>query len=222
MNTPIAYKWRSIYHFTHIENLPGLLQTGFLSNNHVDFPVDERRSVAEHGIQERRANMDVTCGPCGVVHDYVPLYFGSLSPMLLAVIKKKIVDQMDIIYFEFPIALVSNDDVVFTDASANTDIPPNFYSNPTELNRLNWGEIDSLKWSSGNETLRHQRMAEVLVYNHLPLQSAQRVVVWGENVQRKVQKYIAAANVPFPEIQFESRSRPHWFLKFMEGSRESI
>lgn len=222
MNIPITYKGRSIYHFTHIDNLPGLLQTGFLSNNHVNFPVGKRRSVAEHGIQERRANMDVTCGPRGVVHDYVPLYFGSLSPMLLAVTKKKIVDQMDILYFEFPIALVCNDDAVFTDASANTDISPHFYSNPNELNMLNWGEIDSLKWSSENETLRHQRMAEVLVHNHLPLQAAQRVVVWNENVQRKVQKSIATVNVPFPEIQFESRRRRHWFLKFLEGSRESI
>ena len=88
--------------------------------------------MAEETIQTRRAEMEVTCGSGGVVHDYIPLYFGSMSPMLLAVLYKKNVDQMDILYFEFPIALVCRDDVIFTDASANTTEPPSFYSDPDD------------------------------------------------------------------------------------------
>ncbi|WP_363627100.1 DarT ssDNA thymidine ADP-ribosyltransferase family protein [Mesorhizobium sp.] len=56
--------------------------------------------MAAPGIQQRRAEMAVTCGPGGCVHDYVPLYFGSRSLMLLSVINAKNVDQMDILYFE--------------------------------------------------------------------------------------------------------------------------
>lgn len=222
MPIPAAHVYRSIYHFTHIDNLPGLLQTGFLANNHPSFPVSGHRSVAERGIQNRRADMPVTCGPGGVVHDYVPLYFGSVSLMLLGVINKKNVDQMDILYFEFPIALVNRDDVVFSDASANTNPPPQFYSNPADLDKLNWAEIDSLKWKSANDTLRHQRMAEVLVHQHLPLQAAQRVVVWNEDAKRIVLEYVAAAGVPFPTIEFESPAHRHWFTNFMAGSKASI
>src|ERR1700685_3064022 len=118
MPTPPRHKHRSIYHFTHIDNLANILRKGFLCNNHAQFP-NRCRSIAEVGIQARRAEMAVTTGVGGMVHDYVPLYFGSLSPMLLAVVNKKNVDQMDILYFEFPLSTLNRDDVVFTDASAN-------------------------------------------------------------------------------------------------------
>lgn len=222
MPIPAAHANRSIYHFTHIDNLPELLKTGFLAKTHCDFPDVGNRSIAEPGIQGRRAGMDVTCGPGGVVHDYVPLYFGSLSLMLLGVVKKKNIDQFDIIYFEFPISHVNRDDVVFTDASANTNPPPNFYSDPSDLVNLNWTEIDSLKWSSANETLRHQRMAEVLVHSHLPLNDAQRVVVWNEWVKSRVEEMVKEAGVPFPKIELESRDRRHYYTDFLKSSKTSI
>lgn len=223
MPIPAAHTHRSIYHFTHIDNLPGLLQTGFLANNHQNFPQNGHRTIAARGIQQRRAIMDVTCGPRGVVHDYVPLYFGSVSPMLLQVINCKNVDQMDIVYFEFPITLVNRDDVVFTDASANTAIPPNFYSDPAFLDHLNWEAIDSRSWGSVNDVYKHQRMAEVLVHSALPFQQAQRVVVWNEAIRGQLTEHVRQAGVTFPPIVFEdSRIRPHYFLNFMEGTRQSI
>ena len=213
MPIPAAHAHRYIYHFTHIDNLPNLLRTGFLCNNHVDFPAEGCRSIAEAGIQARRAEMVVPCGPGGVVHDYVPLYFGSRSPMLLAVINKKNVDQHEIIYFEFPIALLERNDVVFTDASANTEDPPSFYSDPADLNNLNWNEIDSLKWKSANDTLRHQRMAEVLVHSRLPLPEATRVVVWNSSIAQRIQEIVSQAGVPFPPITYNPI---HYFTNFSD------
>jgi ssDNA thymidine ADP-ribosyltransferase, DarT len=165
--------------------------------------------------------MTVPCGPGGVVHDYVPLYFGSISPMLLGVINKKNIDQFEMLYFEFPISLLCRNDVVFTDASANTDLPPNFYSDPADLDKLNWGEIDSRKWRSDNDTLRHQRMAEVLVHSHLPIQDATRVVVWNNGIKQQVSQLVQKANVVFPPIEFESRDRYHWFKNFALGDRRN-
>lgn len=216
MPIPLPHAHRYVYHFTHIDNLPGLLQSGLLANNHQNFPRHNHRSVAENSIQARRTEMVVTCGPGGVVHDYVPLYFGSLSLMLLGVLNRKNVDQQEIIYFEYPISLLERQDVVFTDAAANTIQPPIFYSDPAHLANLNWHEIDSLKWSSANESLRHQRMAEVLVYSYLPLQFASRVVVWNEEIMEQVRNLVNAAGVPFPPIEYENPARRHYFTKFME------
>lgn len=134
--------------------------------------------------------------------------------MLLGVINKKNVDQQEIIYFEFPIALLERNDVVFTDASANTDIPPSFYSDPVDLAKLNWPEIDSLKWGAATDILRHQRMAEVLAYSRLPLQEAKFVVVWNATIMQRVQEIVSRAGAPFPPIIYEQQSRHHYFTKF--------
>ncbi|MEO9651658.1 MAG: DarT ssDNA thymidine ADP-ribosyltransferase family protein [Roseobacter sp.] len=213
MPIPANYSNRFIYHFTHIENLPGLLETGLLANGHQDFP-EHVQSVAEAGIQARRSQMGVTCGPQGVVHDYVPFYFGAKSLMLLGVIHKKNIDQCDILYFEFPIALLDQDGAVFTDASANTALAPNFYSDPQELGELNWAEIDSQRWSCASDQLRHQRMAEALVHGQVPLSAASACVVWNKRSKTQVQK-ITDGVEDFPNIQFENSNRRHYFTKFL-------
>lgn len=222
MRIPKEHADRRAYHFSHIDNLPNLLRTGFLANNHKNFPQDSHRSIAAAGIQKRRAAMKVPCGPGGCVHDYVPLYFGARSPMLLGVINAKNIDQMDILYFEFPISLLNSANAVFTDASANTNEPPNFYSDPADMGELNWSEIDSVKWSSKTEALRHQRMAELLVYGELPLSAATCCVVWNDYMKSEVEKIVAASGAPFPPIEFESRDRYHWFNNFQENKGASI
>jgi len=217
MVVPAKFARRFIYHFTHLDNLESVLRLGLLANNHPNAHQAPRRSIASAGIQERRATMNVPCGPGGVVHDYVPLYFGSLSPMLLGVINKKNVDQLQILYLEYPITLLERDDVVFTDASANTNEPPNFYSDPEDLERLNWPEIDSRKWSSKSEVLRHQRMAEALVNRELSVQQAARIVVWNGDVAAHVKAVAEQLGVAIPQTTFESRDSPHYFKDFLHG-----
>ncbi|MCJ2184415.1 DarT ssDNA thymidine ADP-ribosyltransferase family protein [Novosphingobium sp. 1949] len=220
MPIPAAYAHRHVYHFSHIDNLPGLLKHGFLSNNHPQFP-KKHRSIAAAGIQERRAEMQVTCPPGGYVHDYVPLYFGSVSPMLLGVVNTKNVDQYDILYFEFPITLAERPDAVFTGTSANTQVPPAFYSDPVHLDKLDWAAIDSRKWSNVDDDFRHRRMAELLVLGQLPVTAATRCVVWNEAVKKRVEAIVGAA--PFPAIEFQDQwNRPHWFTDFATGGNASV
>lgn len=222
MTIPPAHSNRCVYHFTHLDNLPRILSIGFLCNNHPKFP-KKCKSIAEPGIQDRRAAMAVPCAPGGVVHDYVPLYFGSLSPMLLGVINKKNIDQLEVLYFEFPISLLTREDVIFTDASANTIVPPNFYTDPADLANLNWAEIDSRKWESQSEDLRHQRMAEVLVHHRLDVKKASRVVVWNEEIRKRVLDDVKNSGLNFPPVTFEAFERPHYFRNFFEkGGKRSV
>lgn len=217
---PSNHASRHAYHFSHIDNLPGLLQHGLLANNHPSFPQHNHRSIAAASIQERRSKMLVPCGPGGYVHDYVPLYFGARSPMLLSVIQSKNVDQSDILYFEFPIALIDRPDTVFTDASANTSIPPGFYENSTDLSKLDWAAIDSPKWGNVDDGFRHRRMAELLVRSCVPLNEAVRCVVWNEETKIRVEKIVKGRS--FPPITFEHPSRRHWFTDFPNGKQSSL
>lgn len=220
MPIPVEHSHRYVYHFSHIDNLPGLLRHGFLAKNHAKFP-RKHRSIAAESIQDRRATMAVTCGPGGCVHDYVPLYFGSVSPMLLGVINAKNVDQYDILYFEFPIDLVERDDAVFTGASANTAVPPAFYSDPADLSKLDWAAIDSRKWGSPDDGFRHRRMAELLICDQLPVTAATRCVVWNDDVKKRVKAIVGAE--PFPQLEFEDEwNRPHYFTNFASGGSSSL
>ena len=220
MSIPAPHAWRNVYHFSHVDNLPGLLRSGFLANNHPRFPRRSRRSIASAEIQERRAAMAVPCGPGGCVHDYVPLYFGARSPMLLGVIQAKNVDQFEILYFEFPIALAARPDAVFTGASANTAAPPDFYSDPADLANLDWAAIDSLKWGNADEGFRHRRMAELLIRDQLPVSAAVRCVVWNEDVKKHVERIVNGA--PFPTIELEHPNRRHWYTDFASGGQSSV
>lgn len=136
-----------------------------------------------------------------------------------SVLYTKNIDQYEILYFEFPIALVDRTDTVFTSASANTAVPPDFYSDPGELKKLDWAAIDSMKWGSVDDSFRHRRMAEILVHGHLPVTAAARCVVWNEDIKERVERIINGAS--FPSIEFENAYRRHWFTDFANKSAAS-
>lgn len=222
MPIPPIHNSRHVYHFTHLDNLPGLLKNGFLSVNEQKGQGVNHRSIASRNIQERRATTKVTCGPRGVVHDYVPLYFCKRTSMLLSVVNSKNCDQPYLIHFAFPIDLIENKDVVFTNAAANTAIPPSFYENPDDLEHLNWEEIDSLKWSSASDDLRHQKMAEVLVHQELAVTEAARVIVWNKSVKEYVEEAFNEANIVPPKIVYQGSGDWHFYTKIDDNGKSLV
>ena len=169
MTIPNDYKNRCVYHFTHVDNLPGILEHGLLSTNEKKRLGIKHIAIAYTDIQSRRSCMDVPCGCGGVVHDYVPLYFCKRSSMLLAVVNGKIADQQLIIYFEFPISVMNHYPWVLTDASANTGTPPKFYDNEDNLGKLKWAHIDSLSWRMPSDRAKQARQAELLIHQNIPI-----------------------------------------------------
>ena len=127
---------------------------------------------------------------------------------------------MEILYFEFPISILQRGDVVFTNASANTVIPPQFFDNPDELCKLNWEAIDSRKWGMSMMTSDISEWRKLLCMGSLPLAAAARCVVWNEGIKKRVEDIVAEAGVPFPVIEFESPERRHWFTNFQEAARK--
>jgi HD superfamily phosphodiesterase len=219
MTIPAQFANQFIYHFTHFNNLAGILRNGLLSTNAKQRRDVNHLSIASSEIQRRRATMQVTCGPGGVVHDYVPCYFCQRSSMLLAVVNAKNVDQQLLIYYAFPISILSRNDVVFSDAAANTAVPPQFYSDPADLIHLNWGAINSAKWKLSPEKINQQRMAEALVYEKINITDAAYLVVWNDGVAKLVKERYREAGLPEPVIRFETR---HYFTKYPMATNQSL
>lgn len=174
------YANRSLYHITHIDNLPDIIEHGLLSTNERQHRGIGHTNIAYRDIQDRRSAIIVPCGYGGVVHDYVPLYFCKRCPMLYAVIHNQGVSEQQIIYLEFPIQILEQYHSVFTDASANASIPQNFYSDTSNLVNLNWNAIDTWSWGQqyDNEVdISQEKQAEALIYRTLPLDSLRKIVV---------------------------------------------
>jgi hypothetical protein len=218
------HKSRHIYQFTHLDNLPEILKHGLLSYNEKVRRGISHVSIASRSIQERRALMDVPIGPGGVVHDYVPFYFCSRSPMLLSFVNAKNVDQFYLLYLGAPIDILDSPKVVFTNASANTGMPPSFFSDPSELKNLDWKNIDSKKWGSPSDKDRQSRMAEALVHRRLEVTEIDHIIVWNKVIEEKVEEIYAETDLKTPAILFDGHNGRHfYYINFYEkGGRVSI
>jgi len=207
-----------IYHFTHIENLDSILKAGLICTNIKNKLAITHHNVAASSIQERRSAMDVTCAPYGTVHDYVPFYFCSVNPMLLSLLNKKNVDQQDIIFFAISLEKVFNETVVFSDASANTVIPPHFYNDPKDLDNLDWSAINSQKWGCKDDDEKHRKMAELLVFNRVPLELIEVIIIWNERIAQQIRAIYEANNIKTPLLTYSPfKSYNFHFTKFMFG-----
>lgn len=223
MSIPSEYRSRYVYHMTHLENLKSILQNELLSTNEKTRLGIKHKNIANHGIQNRRAAMNVTCGPIGTVHDYVPFYFCPREPMLLGLLNSKNLDQQFIIYLAVTIDVVEREDVVFTSASANTNIPPTFYCNPEDLSVLNWNLIDSNKWSFKDDD-RHAKMAEMLIHEKVEVSEIGFIVVWNEKIKKIVENLLTKATYQI-KIEYEGyplagRRKWHYFCPFFCKGKE--
>lgn len=214
MPVPAKHARRYLYHFTHLENLEGVIKNGFLSYNRQLEAGLTHYSIAASSIQARRSMKNVPCGPGGVIHDYVPLYFGTRSPMLLAQINAKNVDQPYLAHFAFPIDLVTRPNVVFTDAAANAGVSPRFFTDPVHLDELNWPAIDSTRWGTPDDE-KSARMAEALVHGHLDPRDAAYVVVWNEDALDIVSSIFRKAGITVPvRTEGDDVGRRYYFAYF--------
>lgn len=203
MPIPVNHSCRYIFHFTDIRNLDSIIKKGLLCTNLKNKKGIEHTNIANMNIQERRANMDVTAGPGGKVHDYVPFYFSSINPMLLTLLNQKNVDQNLIIYFCIKIQRLDQYDAVFTNSSANTAIPPTFYDDTSHLVDLNWDLIDYRGWKAGTDEEKHKKMAEAMIHNKVGIQEIDAIVVYNEWAKKLVEKSFKDNNVAPPPIFYD-------------------
>lgn len=151
-----------IYRIIHIDNLDICLQRrGLYAPNFTPEDGLDYRTIYNTDIQRQRQAFCLNCGPRGTVHDYVPFYFGYLSPMLLQ-LKTGRVDgylggQEPIIY--------AGIGFVFSDGhgiAAYTE----WYDDLANLNRVDWDMVYQRYWTDNVNDMDRQRrkQAEFLIH----------------------------------------------------------
>ena len=219
---PEQYRCDYFFHFTDIRNLESIIKHGLLCTNVKNKMEIGHHDIANENIQNRRAEMDVTCGNGGKVHDYVPFYFSSRNPMLLSVLMQKNQDQPFIIYFCLKLTRMEEYNAVFTNASANTAVPPIFYTDYKNLDKLDWDLIKNHKWSGYTDDEKHQKMAEVLIHEKCPIEAVDKILVFNNSVKQKVQKILAEHGLNIPVITDGELSGYHfYYTKLMVNGRKN-
>jgi len=195
-----------IYRIIHIDNLPGILQRGGVLAPNMTPDNDIPYKVIHHQhIQERRCNRQVTCGPGGTIHDYVPFFFGPLPPMLYAIHKGNIQGydegQGPLIYLVSSAQAVeaSGAAFVFTDGHAIMAPLTNFFTDLAHLDRLDWGVIRGKYWFDSPQypDRCRKRQAEFLVHRFFPWPLIEEIGVFDAPMQVRAVSIIKR----FPESE---------------------
>lgn len=195
-----------LYRIIHVENLEHLLSNGICIRSHVSADPNYI-NIGDRGLITKRNVYAIGINPPGGnLGDYVPFYFGRLSPMLLNIKtgQRDVVQrhQREIVYI-----CCRLDDVVaqcnewcFTDGHAKTISLTEFYNDLGDLDEVDWSIVDERYWRNNvNDIDRMRRkQAEFLVKNFVPVDCIEQIVVYDETVRVKAQEIVNGLELEIP------------------------
>ncbi len=190
-----------IFHFTNIKNLPGIIGAErLLCNNQVAEAGTRYTDVASREIQLRRARTEVTCGPGGVLPNYVPFFFAARSPMLFRIYKDVDIypeGQEPLVYLVSNIETARDERLpfVFTDGHPIMRYT-RFYDRLEDLDKLDWEVMSGRMWNDDDDHPDRQRKreAEFLVHRSLPWELVAGIAVINEEMLERVEQALEPAD----------------------------
>ena len=170
---------REVLHFTHVDNLPAIVEAGCLKSDRLAREA-LRNEVGDASIKALRREKPVRVAPGGCVGDYVPFYFAPLSPMMYRIA----CDHRDsrpgryqggdrpLVYLVTTVGALDADHAcVGTDGNAASG-PTVFTNDLDELDEIvDWPLMIQREWNNthGDPDRQRRRMAELLVHEAVPL-----------------------------------------------------
>lgn len=195
-----------IYHFTHIENLPGILGLGALQcHRDAGCLVD----IADESIKAHRMRRRVPIAPGGTVCDYVPFYFAARSPMLYR-LQSEGLGREDVVYFVSRTERVGDtgSQAVVTDGNARSGVTE-FHVAQALPEVVDWQLMRERYWRNTDDDgdRVRRRQAEFLVYRAMPVALIDRLAVATEQVRSIVNVMLNEAGLALPIV-----IEPDWYF----------
>ena len=192
-----------IYHFTHINNLESILNSGkLIANSILKQQQIKYLDIAHENIQNRRASTPVPCSAGGVLHDYVPFYFAPRSPMLYAIHKGGVAGyqagQNSVIYLVADVEIIADMglDFAFTDGHAVMGYAGFYHELEALEDAIDWELMKSKYWFDTPEdpNRKFRRQAEFLVHQFCPGNAIIEIGVINQNIQAQVCQLLRTFN----------------------------
>lgn len=184
-----------ILRFIHIDNLSVCLRRGGLhAPNHTPSDGLVYRTIHNAEIQAKRRQTVIRCGLGGTVHDFVPFYFGFLSPMMLQLHTGRVPGyaegQLPLIYLVSTAQAVreSGAEYVFSDGHGIAAYT-SWFDSLTELNKVDWEVVRQRYWRDTDDDLDRQRrkQAEFLVHRFCDWSLIDEIVVIDDEMRGRVE-----------------------------------
>lgn len=198
----INFKKSFCYRITHIDNLPLLMQNGFIHQYHPNANKNYIE-IGNSSIIGVRNKTQVKINNFGMVGDYIPFYFTPKSIMLYNIITgyysplvpKRTRNEILVVRCEIQ-KLATLTKWFFTDGQAN-DMITNHFNNLKDLTKIDWYSIQNSNFSKDNGDFDRPRryQAEFLVYNEVPLSYFESLNVYDKNSQKLVSKILLQNNI---------------------------
>lgn len=203
-----------LFHLFALQNLGSicserqLFSKNQMSQKNLDF-----RSIAHENIQSRRARTVVPLESGGTLHDYVPFYFASRSPMLSA-IKHGRVDSYDdsqetLGYLVTTVGRIVEAGLPFVFTRRNaTLINAEFHNELEQLQAtIDWEVMKRKYWGDTLEDgdAKARRQAEFLVLNGVPLNVFAGIAVYSDAIKDNIINSIDCSSLPI-------KAQPNWYF----------
>lgn len=200
MSLEIEKIW--LYRIVHIHNVEYILRNGMFTKHHIEADPDYI-NIGDITLIEQRDDYPVPVNPPnGTLGDYIPFYFGPLSPMLLniktgyrGIIKRP---QSDIVYICCKFASVKQHCKAwcFTDGHPK-NVLTRFYNSEDSFHEIDWNMVRARYWRPVDEDYDRMRrkQAEFLVKDFLPVQCINCLVVYNEEKRAYIQDLVSTLNL---------------------------
>lgn len=202
-----------IYHITHINNLPKIVEAGCLWSDRQrlqqEFNCD---LIGMPTIKSRRLNnIDVSCNTGTKVGDYVPFYFCPRSIMLFIFHKKNHPDlpyrggQEPIVHLQADMgkcakwATESSRPIAFSTSNAGS-FTADFYKRRADLEKIDWQAVNTHDFQ-GRE-VQERKQAEFLIFKTFPWSLVEHIGVFDQNTEVLARQAVKTATHQ-PSIRIE-------------------
>jgi hypothetical protein len=145
-------------------------------------------------VQARRHVIPIPCGPRAIVHDYVPFYFGYLSPMMLQLKTGQVPGynegQEPLVYLVSTAQAVqaSGAGFVFSDGHGIAAFTK-WFDDLADLDKVDWDMVYERYWADTVDDMDRQRrkQAEFLVHRFCDWSLIRGIVVINDQVKAQVE-----------------------------------
>lgn len=211
------FQVKTLYYMAHRHNVESILKLGILPFKAIKGNAKKGNEIArvridDSVVQKQRAAKN----PFGKnLHEYVPLYFMTKTPMQWVVTHKapsrqSVIRPSDVVFIDVSTDVLRETGVVFSDGNASKELTK-FYNKPEDLAKLNWQgmRMSPVKYKYDAEEWKRIRASEVLVPGGVGVKYFKRMVCFSSKIQEELGVFAKRVGVPVeldkPRMNFAAK-----------------